>query len=153
MVLYTDASVRDASRGSPGHSGAGAVLMDEQQQIFSISQPLGNMDISVAEGKALLIGLREAIKHCDELTVRVDHQGLVQALTEDGYRPTGKNMDDMIVLVTQIKEIMSSYNEVKIELIKRKHNLANKPARRASKQQLEGIAPPGAPSPAGSVLE
>ena len=54
------------------------------------------MDISIAEAKALLIGLREAIKYCDQLTVKMDHQGLVQALTEDGYRPTGKNVVEMI---------------------------------------------------------
>jgi ribonuclease HI len=137
MVLYTDGSVRDARRGSPGPSGAGAVLMDGQVPIFAISEPLGHMDISVAEAKALLIGLCEAIKHCDELTVRVDHQGLWQALTEDAYRVTGKNMDEMMVLVAQIMEVMSSYNQVKIELIKRKHNLANKLARKASKQQKE----------------
>ncbi len=138
MVLYTDASVRHSpSSGSGGPSGAGAVMMDEQQQIFSKSEPLGHMDISVAEAKALLIGLCEAIKHCDQLTVKLDHQGLVQALTEDGYQPTGKNMDKIIVLVTQIKEVMSSYNKIKIELIKRKDNLANKPARKASKQQKE----------------
>lgn len=138
MVLYTDGSVRHShSSGSGGPSGAGAVLMDEQQEIFSKSQPLGHMDISVAEAKALLIGLCEAIKHCDQLTVKLDHQGLVQALTEDGYQPTGKNMDEMIVLVTQIKEVISSYNQIKIELIKRKDNLANKPARKASKQQRE----------------
>jgi ribonuclease HI len=136
-VLYTDGSVRDSRKGSPGPSGAGAVLMDEQQQIFSKSEPLGHMDISVAEAKALLIGLCEAIKYCHQLTVKLDHQGLVQALTEDGYLPTGKNMDEMIVLVTQIKEVMSSYNQIKIELIKRKDNLANKPAKKASKQQKE----------------
>jgi hypothetical protein len=61
----------------------------------------------------------------------------VQALTEDGFCPSGKNMDEMIVLVTQIKEVVSSYNLVKIELVKRKHNLANKAARKASKQQKE----------------
>ena len=138
MVLYTDGSVRRSPRsGSGGPSGAGAVLMDEQQQIFSKSQPLGYMDISIAEAKALLIGLREAIKHCDQLTVKVDHQGLVQALTEDGYRPRGKNMDEMTVLVAQIKEVMSSYNQVNIELVKRKYNLANKAARKASKQEKE----------------
>jgi ribonuclease HI len=138
MVLYTDGSVRRAPKAGPGGAaGAGAVLMDEQQQIFSKSLPLGHMDISVAEAKALLIGLREAIKHCDQLTVKVDHQGLWQALTQDGYRVAGKNMDEMVVLVTQIKEVMSSYNQVKIELVKRKQNLANKPAKKASKQQKE----------------
>jgi ribonuclease HI len=135
MVLYTDGSVRGARKDSSGPSGAGAVLMEEEQQIFSISQPLEPTDISVAEAMALLIGLREAIKHCDQLTVKVDHQGLVQALTEDGYRPTGKNMDKMIVLLKQIKEVMSSYNQIKIELIRRNNNLANGPARKASKQQ------------------
>ncbi|MFC1836285.1 reverse transcriptase-like protein [Thermodesulfobacteriota bacterium] len=138
MILYTDGSVRHSlGSGSGGPSGAGAVLMDEQQQVFSKSQPLGHADISVAEAKALLIGLREAIKHCDQLTVKVDHQGLVQALTEDGFSVRGKNMDEMVVLVAQIKEVMLSYNQVKIELIKRKHNLANKPAKKASKQQKE----------------
>jgi ribonuclease HI len=110
--------------------------MNEQQEIFVISQPLGHMDISVAEAKALLIGLREAKKHCDQLTVKVDHQGLWQALTQDGYILSGKNKDEMIVLVEQIKELMSTYNQIKIELVKRKDNLANKPAKKASKKQL-----------------
>jgi hypothetical protein len=50
--------------------------MDEQEKMWEISRPLGHMDISVAEAKALLIGLSEAKKHCDQLTVKVDHQGL-----------------------------------------------------------------------------
>jgi ribonuclease HI len=128
MILYTDGSVRHS-----GGSGAGIVLMDEQQQILSKSQPLRYMDSSIAEANALLIGLREAIKYCNQLTVRVDHQGLVQALTEDGYQSEGKNMNEMTDLIAQIKEVISSYNHVKIELIKRKHNLANKPAKKASK--------------------
>ena len=83
-------TIHSPSSGSGGPSGAGAVLMDEQQQIFSKSQSLGHVDISVAEAKALLLGLCQAIKYCDQLTVKVDHQGLVQALTEDGYQPTGE---------------------------------------------------------------
>jgi ribonuclease HI len=140
MVLYTDGSVRDARKGSPGPSGAGAVLMDEQQPkpIFSTSQPLGNVDISVAEAKALLIGLCEAIKYCDQLTVKLDHKGLVRTLTDDGRQPTGKNMDEMMDLVKKIREAKSYYKQgVKFELIERKDNLANKPAKEASKRQKE----------------
>lgn len=138
-MLYTDGSVRHSpNSGSGGPSGAGAVLMDEQQQIFSKSQPLGHMDISVAEAKALLIGLCEAIKYCDQLTVKLDHQGLVQVLNEAGRRPTGKNMDEMMDLVKKIWEAKSYYKQgVKFELIERKDNLANKPAKEASKQQKE----------------
>jgi ribonuclease HI len=131
MVLYTDGSVRHPPLSS---GGAGVVLMDGQHEVFSKSQPLKHMDISVAEANALLIGLCETIEYCDQLTVRVDHQGLVQALTEDGYQLGGKNMNEMIDLLTQIKEVISSYSHVKIELIKRKHNLANKFAKKASKQ-------------------
>ena len=141
MALYTDGSVRHSpSSGSGGPSGAGAVLMDQQQEIFSKSQPSGDMDIPIAEAKALLIGLREAIKYCDQLTVKMDHQGLVQAMNKGDIKG-GKNIEEMMLLVTQIKEVISSYKQVKIELIKRKDNLANKPARKASKQQMEGIAP------------
>jgi ribonuclease HI len=141
MVLYTDGSERHSPNSSSDRtSGAGAVLMDGQRQIFSKSVPLEPVDISVAEAMALLIGLREAIEHgdCDQLTVKMDHQGLVQVLNDDGRCPTGKNMKEMMDLVTQIREVMSSYKQgVKIELIERKDNLANKPARKASKQQKE----------------
>jgi ribonuclease HI len=137
MILYTDGSERHSPNSSSDRtSGAGAVLMDEEKQIFSISEPLEPMDISVAEAEALLIGLEAARHHCKQLTVKLDHQGLAQALNEDGLQPRGKNMDKMIVLVKQIKKVMSDhYDKVEIELIKRNNNLANKPARKASKRK------------------
>lgn len=56
--LYTDG----ASSGNPGPAGAGYVLLDEEGRIIAEKAlPLGRTTVGVAEYKALIAGLAEAL--------------------------------------------------------------------------------------------
>ena len=57
--LYVDG----ASRGNPGHAGAGAYLADEEgREVASLYQYLGEATNNMAEYAALLLGLKAAKK-------------------------------------------------------------------------------------------
>ena len=57
--LFTDG----ACRGNPGQGGAGAVLVDEKGNIFAtVKNSLGLCTNNIAEYRALILGLEEALK-------------------------------------------------------------------------------------------
>lgn len=57
--LYVDG----ASRGNPGHGGAGAYLINEQdEEVARLTLYLGKVTNNFAEYQALLLGLKEAKK-------------------------------------------------------------------------------------------
>lgn len=76
--LFTDG----ASRGNPGQAGAGAVLLtDDGQELATCSVYLGTCTNNVAEYKALLIGLDEALRlGCSELAVSLDSELIVRQI-------------------------------------------------------------------------
>ncbi len=76
--LFTDG----ASRGNPGHAGAGAVLYGESGEEFSrTSSYLGICTNNVAEYKALLSGLKEAKRvGCSHLALFLDSELVVRQL-------------------------------------------------------------------------
>lgn len=76
--LFTDG----ASRGNPGQAGAGAVLYDGNSlELAAKSVYLGTCTNNVAEYKALLIGLQEALRlGCTELTISLDSELIVRQL-------------------------------------------------------------------------
>ena len=76
--LFTDG----ASRGNPGLAGAGAVLFAENgEEIAANSVYLGNCTNNVAEYKALIIGLQEALLHgCTTLDLALDSELIVRQI-------------------------------------------------------------------------
>lgn len=59
LVLYTDG----ASRGNPGDAGIGVVIAAEDGSVVKeISRAIGTATNNVAEYRALLAGLREALR-------------------------------------------------------------------------------------------
>jgi len=76
--LFTDG----ASRGNPGQAGAGAVLYDENdRELAAQSVYLGTCTNNVAEYKALLIGLEEALRlGCTELVIALDSELIVRQI-------------------------------------------------------------------------
>ena len=76
--LFTDG----ASRGNPGQAGAGAVLLaDDGQELATCSVYLGTCTNNVAEYKALLIGLDEALRQgCCEVAVSLDSELIVRQI-------------------------------------------------------------------------
>lgn len=85
-VLYSDG----ASRGNPGRAAIGAALyrVEDGRQALEgkVSEEIGHATNNVAEYKALIEGLKLALKHSpDRLTVRADSQLLIRQL-EGRYR-------------------------------------------------------------------
>ena len=56
-VLYTDG----ASSGNPGPAGAGYVVQVDGETVAEAALPLGRTTVSVAEYRALIAGLEEAL--------------------------------------------------------------------------------------------
>ncbi|HUQ41475.1 MAG TPA: reverse transcriptase-like protein [Candidatus Limnocylindrales bacterium] len=77
-ILYADG----ASRGNPGPSGAGAVLIDEDGHILAeLTQYLGTTTNNVAEYSAFILGLEEALRRgVDDLDVRMDSKLVVEQI-------------------------------------------------------------------------
>lgn len=76
--LFTDG----ASRGNPGQAGAGAVLFAENgEELVAQSVYLGICTNNVAEYKALLVGLQEALQFgCTELVIALDSELIVRQI-------------------------------------------------------------------------
>lgn len=75
--LFTDG----ASRGNPGHAGAGAVLYKEDGEELRWSSYLGICTNNVAEYRALLLGLQEACNRgCTHVALFLDAELVVRQL-------------------------------------------------------------------------
>ena len=77
-ILYADG----ASRGNPGPSGAGAVLIDANGRVIAeLVKFLGTTTNNVAEYNGFLLGLEEAKRlGIDELDVRMDSKLVVEQM-------------------------------------------------------------------------
>ena len=79
MVLFCDG----ASRGNPGPAAAGAVVLEEGtgKTAAEVSRALGQATNNVAEYRALLLGLEEALRlGARKVSVFADSQLLVRQL-------------------------------------------------------------------------
>jgi Ribonuclease HI len=76
--LFTDG----ASRGNPGYAGAGVVLLDEQgEELATRSVYLGTCTNNVAEYKALIVGLEEALcRRCAHVAIFLDSELIVRQI-------------------------------------------------------------------------
>ncbi len=76
--LFTDG----ASRGNPGQAGAGAVLLSPQgDELIARSAYLGSCTNNVAEYRALILGLDEALQlGCEELAISLDSELIVRQI-------------------------------------------------------------------------
>ncbi len=76
--LFTDG----ASRGNPGEAGAGAVLLDgNNRELLGLSQYLGRCTNNVAEYKALLLGLEQALRlGCKTVDIFLDSELIVRQI-------------------------------------------------------------------------
>lgn len=78
-TLYSDG----ASRGNPGPSGAGAVLLDADGHVIAeLTKFLGVTTNNVAEYQGFIIGLEEARRRgIDDLDVRMDSKLVVEQVS------------------------------------------------------------------------
>lgn len=78
LTLFTDG----ASRGNPGEAGAGVLILDEQgREIYAQGVYLGCCTNNVAEYRALLFGIQEAIDlGGEEIDIRLDSELIVRQI-------------------------------------------------------------------------
>ena len=114
--LFTDG----ASRGNPGQAGAGAVLLTENgEELATRSVYLGTCTNNVAEYKALLIGLEEALRQgCSELTVALDSELIVRQI-QGRYKV--KN-EGLLPLFQQVRERLARFGKWSVTHVPRAQN-------------------------------
>jgi ribonuclease HI/probable phosphoglycerate mutase len=125
LNLFTDG----ACRGNPGQAGAGIVLVDASGKIVATCcKYLGLCTNNIAEYKALIIGLEEALKrHCKQVGVYLDSELLVNQINGT-YRVKNENLK---MLMKEVRKLLSFFENYTVEHIPRSQNttadqLANK---------------------------
>jgi ribonuclease HI len=105
-----------ASRGNPGPAGAGYVLIDPQGEVVSQKAiPLGRATSNVAEYKALLLGLEEALSRgARRLAVSMDSQLVVRQLS-GLYQVKSPQLGELHVKVRQLLSKFARHDIVHIE--------------------------------------
>ena len=130
LTIYTDG----ASRGNPGPSSAGAVILDSSgNTLKEISMFLGTMTNNQAEYQALILALKEASSlRPERLVIRMDSQLIVRQISGE-YKVKDAKLKPLFALVIQQLKFLKSWD---IEHIPRNQNnradtLANKALDRA----------------------
>ena len=122
-------NVDGASRGNPGKAGIGVAIFDKDSKLIKeCSEYIGIATNNVAEYKALILGVKEAIK-CDaqEILFRTDSELLAKQIMGE-YRV--KNTQ-LMYLFTEVQGLLKKLPKWKIKHIPRVENkeadmLANK---------------------------
>ena len=114
--LYTDG----ACRGNPGPGGAGAVLMDQRGNVVATAKKyLGSCTNNIAEYRALIMGLEEALKrHCRKVRIFLDSELLVNQVT-GAYRVRNRELK---ILMVELRRLLSFLDGYTIEHIARTSN-------------------------------
>ncbi len=124
--LYTDG----ACRGNPGQGGAGAVLVNETGEIIAtVRHSLGYCTNNIAEYKALIFGLEEALKkRCRQLNIFLDSELLVNQI-KGSYKVKNENLK---TLMSEVRKLLLRFDGYKVEHIDRSLNqMADKLANEA----------------------
>jgi len=114
--LFTDG----ASRGNPGEAGAGAVLLGHDGgELAARAVYLGTCTNNVAEYKALLIGLDEALRlGCADLEIALDSELIVRQI-QGRYKV--KN-ETLLVLFQQVRERLARLGKWSVIHVPRAQN-------------------------------
>ena len=114
--LFTDG----ASRGNPGQAGAGAVLLtSNDEELVARSLYLGTCTNNVAEYRALILGLDEALQFgCKEVAIFLDSELIVRQI-QGRYKV--KN-ETLLPLFQQVQERLSRLPKWSITHVPRAQN-------------------------------
>jgi len=126
LNLYTDG----ACRGNPGQGGAGAVLVDDKGEVIArVGRSLGHCTNNVAEYKALILGLEEALKkRCGKLNIFLDSELLVNQM-KGSYKVKNVTLKG---LMNEVKKLLSYFDSYTVKHIDRSQNhMADKLANEA----------------------
>ena len=130
--LYTDG----ASRGNPGHSGAGIVIIDSKDKIICKEAIyLGIKTNNEAEYLALILGLKEVHKHyLKRVHIFLDSQLVVNQI-KGAYRVKASHLKP---LYSKVEKLLKKIPEYDIFYIGREQNkLADKLANQGIDRELK----------------
>jgi ribonuclease HI len=115
-ILWSDG----AARGNPGPAGIGAVLKTRDgEPIARVSQYLGTATNNVAEYRALLRGLDEAIRcGVTEIEVRADSELLIKQLKGE-YRVKDEKLKP---LYQEAKQRLAQFQRYRLTHVRREYN-------------------------------
>jgi len=116
IEIYVDGG----SRGNPGPSGVGVVILDSSgKRLKEISRYIGEATNNIAEYNALLYGLEEALMmRTDEIVVNLDSELVAKQLTGD-YRVKDPGLKP---LFERAMNMLKSFKDFEIRHIKREKN-------------------------------
>ncbi len=114
IKVFTDG----ASRGNPGHAGAGAIIYKDSSILDQVSQYLGKKTNNEAEYTAVILAIQKLIDHKEqEATFYCDSQLLVKQLNGQ-YKVKAPTI---IPLFKQIKALTQNMN-LKFNWVRREQN-------------------------------
>lgn len=116
IEIYVDGG----SRGNPGPSGVGVVILDASgKRLKEISKYIGETTNNIAEYNALLYGLEEALMlRIDEIVVNLDSELVAKQLTGD-YRVKNPELKP---LFERAMNMLKSFKSFEIRHIEREKN-------------------------------
>jgi len=116
IKIYVDGG----SRGNPGPSGVGVVILDAGgKKLKEISKYIGKTTNNIAEYSALLYGLEEAlILRIDEIVVNLDSELVAKQLAGD-YRVKDPELKP---LFERAMNMLKSFKSFEIRHIEREKN-------------------------------
>ena len=108
------------SRGNPGPSGIGVVLLDEKgKKVEEVSKYIGNATNNVAEYLAVIYGLQEAVyRKAKKVILNLDSQ-LVAKQLKGEYRVKDQNIQKFFDLALNL---FRAFDKVEIREIPREEN-------------------------------
>jgi len=131
IEIYVDGG----SRGNPGPSGVGVVILDANgKRLKEVSKYIGEATNNIAEYNALLYGLEEALMlRIDEIVVNLDSELVVKQLAGDyrvkdpGLKPLFERAMNMLKSFKsfEIRHIDREKNKEADKLVNRAINLAS----------------------------
>lgn len=115
LEIFTDGG----ASGNPGPAGIGVVINANGQTVLEISQSIGDATNNVAEYKAVIAALEEAIRRgAEKVFLNTDSELVCFQLT-GAYKV--KN-ESLLVLVEQVRQLSRKIKSVEIKVIPREKN-------------------------------
>lgn len=115
LTMFTDG----ACKGNPGPAGLGVVFYENDQEVASFSEPIGEATNNIAEYKALLLGLEKAqALGVDFLKIRTDSELMFKQIS-GVYKVKHENMKP---LYEQAMTFLKQFRGVEMKAVPRAEN-------------------------------
>lgn len=129
LEIFTDGG----ASGNPGPAGIGVVIKDGTGTVFEISEGIGDATNNVAEYKAVIAALEQAIRQgAEKVFINTDSELVYYQLT-GRYKVKNENL---LVLVKQVQLLSRQIKFFEMRCIPREQNVH---ADRLAKQAIEKI--------------